>query len=85
MNKLNKVKLSKLKVLGFGLRWEKINWSQVQLVVSKYQERIYSASKLGRISKVRVLQHRLFDSFYARLLAVRRVTQYNIGKKYSWG
>lgn len=81
MNKLNnKVKLSRLKLAGGNLRWEDIDWAEVQKVVSKYQEGIYSASKIGRISKVRELQHRLFNSFSAKLLAVRRVTQDNKGR-----
>lgn len=75
------MKSSKLRLAGLGLRWEEIDWAQVQRVVSKYQREIYSASKLGRITKVRQIQRLLFNSFSSKLLAVRRVTQDNRGKR----
>lgn len=60
--------------------WAKIQWKVVQKTVFKYQRNIYTASKLGQMNKIRELQERLFNSHYARLLAVRRVTQDNRGK-----
>lgn len=47
----------------------------------KLQTRIYSASKADDIRLVRKLQRILLHSWNAKLLAVRRVTQDNTGKK----
>ncbi|MDT9237221.1 reverse transcriptase N-terminal domain-containing protein, partial [Limnospira sp. PMC 917.15] len=47
----------------------------------KLQKRIFQAAKSGQDAKARRLQRLLCKSYYARLLAVRRVTQDNQGKK----
>ncbi|MEB3881869.1 reverse transcriptase N-terminal domain-containing protein, partial [Lyngbya sp. CCY1209] len=47
----------------------------------KLQKRIYQAAQSGQDAKARRLQRLLLKSYYARLLAVRRVTQDNQGKK----
>lgn len=61
--------------------WDGINWTLVQKNVRKLQKRIYSFSKAGDIQKVRTLQNLLISSGQAKVLAVRRVTQDNQGKK----
>lgn len=61
--------------------WNSINWAKVQRVVFKLQKRIYQASLSGQNAKARKLQKLLVKSYYAKLLAVRRVTQDNQGKK----
>ena len=61
--------------------WKTINWAKVQRYVFKLQKRIYQAAKSGQDAKVRRLQRLLVKSYYARLLAVRKVTQDNQGKK----
>jgi RNA-directed DNA polymerase len=61
--------------------WNTINWAKVQRVVFKLQKRIYQASLSGQNAKARKLQKLLVKSYYAKLLAVRRVTQDNQGKK----
>ncbi len=61
--------------------WKNINWRKVNRYVFKQQTRIYEASRRGEVRKVRQLQRTLTRSWYARLLAVRRVTQDNQGKK----
>ncbi|MDT9180676.1 MAG: group II intron reverse transcriptase/maturase [Limnospira sp. PMC 1286.21] len=61
--------------------WKSINWAKVQRYVFKLQKRIYQAAKSGQDAKVRWLQRLMVKSYYARLLAVRRVTQDNQGKK----
>ncbi|MFM6561914.1 MAG: group II intron reverse transcriptase/maturase, partial [Microcystis panniformis] len=61
--------------------WKAINWAKVQRYVFKLQKRIYQAAKSGQEAKVRKLQRLLVKSYYARLLAVRKVTQDNQGKK----
>lgn len=60
--------------------WKDIDWTSVRQKVFKWQQEIYSASKLGDIAKVRQLQHRLVESRDAKLLAIRQVTQDNTGK-----
>ncbi|MBS0014935.1 MAG: group II intron reverse transcriptase/maturase [Arthrospira sp. SH-MAG29] len=75
--------------LGFGKPkpvkptnvWKAINWAKVQRYVFKLQKRIFQAAKSGQDAKVRRLQRLLVKSYYARLLAVRRVTQDNQGKR----
>lgn len=63
--------------------WAIINWSTVESHVFRLQKKIYLASKEGEIRQVRKLQHRLVNSYDAKLLSTRRVTQDNRGKKTS--
>jgi RNA-directed DNA polymerase len=53
----------------------------VEKRVFKLQKLIFKASSRGEISKMRKYQKLLTKSYYARLLAVRRVTQDNQGQK----
>jgi RNA-directed DNA polymerase len=62
-------------------RWNAVPWKEVERSVFKLQKRIYQASNRGDVRKVRKLQRLLMNSRSARLLAVRRVTQDNQGKK----
>ncbi|NEQ38803.1 MAG: group II intron reverse transcriptase/maturase [Okeania sp. SIO3I5] len=64
-----------------NLKWKDINWRRVEKNVFKLQKLIYRASSRGEIRKMRKYQRLLTKSYYARLLAVRRVTQDNQGKK----
>jgi len=61
--------------------WRGINWRQAERYVFRLQKRIYAASRRGDIKRVRKLQHTLMRSWFNRVLAVRRVTQENQGKK----
>lgn len=61
--------------------WNTTKWSTIESCVFKTQVKIYNASKNGDLIKVRKLQHKLIDSWFAKLLAVRKVTQDNSGKK----
>ena len=61
--------------------WNTIPWAKVQRVVFKLQNRIYQAVKSGHNAKARNLQKLLRKSYYSKLLAVRKVTQDNAGKK----
>jgi RNA-directed DNA polymerase len=61
--------------------WKAINWGKIQRYVFKLQKRIFQAAKSGQEAKVRRWQRLLVKSYYARLLAVRKVTQDNQGKK----
>lgn len=62
-----------------GLHWKTINWKTVENFVSRQQLRIAKAIKSGRYGKAKALQWLLTHSFYAKLLAIRKVTQ-NAGK-----
>ncbi len=64
-----------------NLKWRDIDWKKVEKFVFKLQKLIYRASSRGEIRKMRKYQRLLTKSYYARLLAVRRVTQDNQGKK----
>ena len=64
-----------------NLKWKDIDWKRVEKNVFKLQKLIYKASSRGEIRKMRKYQRLLTKSYYARLLAVRRVTQDNQGKK----
>lgn len=61
--------------------WKDINWSQAERYVFKLQTRIYSASRRGDVKQVRKLQKTLMRSWSNKMLAVRRVTVENQGKK----
>jgi RNA-directed DNA polymerase len=61
--------------------WQEIPWAKVQRHVFRLQKRIYQATQRGHVRTVRKLQTLLTKSWYARLLAVRRVTQENRGKR----
>lgn len=60
--------------------WGSIDWLQCELFVQKLQARIVKAQKEGRHNKVKSLQWMLTHSFYAKALAVKRVTS-NKGSK----
>ncbi len=60
--------------------WHQIDWEAANRAVRRMQARIVEATKAGRWGKVRALQHLLTRSFYAKALAVKRVTE-NQGSK----
>lgn len=62
--------------------WESIDWKKAEAYVKKLQMRIVKAQKEGHYSKVKSLQWLLTHSFYAKALAVKRVTS-NSGKRTS--
>jgi len=61
--------------------WQDILWMKVHRHVFRLQKRIYQATQGGRVRTARKLQKLLMKSWYARLLAVRRITQDNQGKR----
>jgi RNA-directed DNA polymerase len=61
--------------------WNKLPWRKLEQHVYRIQKRIYRASQRGNARAVQKLQKLLTKSEAARLLAVRRVTQDNQGKK----
>lgn len=63
------------------VEWNEIPWKLVQRKVFKLQKRIYRAASRGQDALAKRLQKLLLKSYYAKLLAVRQVTQLNRGKK----
>jgi RNA-directed DNA polymerase len=61
--------------------WKAIDWKTVEKEVFRLQKRIYRASQNGNVVLVQSLQRLLIKSYYGKLLATRRVTQDNHGKK----
>ena len=61
--------------------WKAVPWRKLEQHVFRIQKRIYRASQQGQTRTVQKLQKLLMKSEAARLLAVRRVTQDNQGKK----
>ena len=62
------------------LRWTDIDWKKVEKHVNRLQTRITKAVKQGKWHLVKRLQYLLTHSLYAKLLAVKNVTQ-NKGKR----
>ena len=60
-------------------KWKDIPWRKLERNVYKLQKRIFKASRRGDVKLVRRLQKMMAKSWYAKLLAVRRVTQENKG------
>jgi RNA-directed DNA polymerase len=60
--------------------WRAIPWTKVHRHVFRLQKRIYRATQSGNVRTARKLQKLLVKSWYARLLAVRRISQDNRGK-----
>src|SRR5437588_7619207 len=61
--------------------WRALPWRKFEQHVYRIQKRIFRAEQRGNIRAVHSLQRLLMKSKAARLLAVRRVTQDNQGKK----
>ncbi|MBS0607419.1 MAG: group II intron reverse transcriptase/maturase [Verrucomicrobia bacterium] len=61
------------------VNWKAIHWPTVEDHVNRLQLRIAKAIKIGRYCKAKALQWILTHSFFAKLLAIKRVTQ-NTGK-----
>lgn len=62
-------------------KWSKIPWNLVQLNVTNLQYQIFKHAKRNNKAKVLYYQKKLVSSEYAKLLAVRMITQDNRGKK----
>jgi RNA-directed DNA polymerase len=70
----------KLENMQLEDQWNNIHWKKVEKHVNRLQARIAKAVKNGIWYLVKRLQHLLTHSFYAKLLATRKVTQ-NRGKR----
>src|SRR5947209_8758690 len=61
--------------------WARLPWKKFEKHVYHIQKRIFRASQNGNTRAVHKLQKLLMKSEAARHIAVRRVTQENLGKK----
>lgn len=61
--------------------WMNIDWKHCTRRIGKIQERIFNASKAGDKKTVKFLQNVVIHSLDAKLLAVKRVTTDNSGKR----
>jgi RNA-directed DNA polymerase len=66
--------------VSLKVAWQGIPWKKVHRHVFRLQKRMYQATQRGDVRTVHKLQKLLVKSWYARLLAVRRITQDNQGK-----
>ncbi|NEP00537.1 MAG: group II intron reverse transcriptase/maturase [Symploca sp. SIO2E9] len=75
--------MKRSKARGFApmKEWAGINWQKLEKRLFKLQKRIYRAALRGDVKAVRRLQKTLMKSWTAKMIAVRRVTQDNKGKK----
>ena len=62
------------------VEWKNLDWRKAEFWVFKLQKRIYRASQKGDKKLLHQLQKTLTNSWFAKLIAVRRVTQENKGK-----
>ena len=61
--------------------WQDVPWRRVERAIFKLQQRLYRASCRGDSAPVRQLQRLFITSWYAKLLAARRVPQDPRGKR----
>ena len=61
--------------------WKDLLWRKLEVKVFKLQKRIFRASQHGHVKTLHRLQRLAMTSRAACLLAVRKVTQDNRGKK----
>jgi RNA-directed DNA polymerase len=73
----------RVKTQGSSLKvtWQDLPWKKIHRHVFRLQKWIYRATQRGEVRLARKLQKLLVKSWYARLLAVRRISQDNRGKK----
>jgi RNA-directed DNA polymerase len=62
------------------VEWKDVNWANEWRSLQASEKRIYRASQRGDVKLVRRLQKMVVKSRYAKLIAVRKVTQENKGK-----
>ena len=74
------IKVSELKIKSKVI-WNSINWRKIHLRIWRIQKKIYDCSRQNKKFKMIKLQKILIHLLEAKLLAVRKVTQDNRGKK----
>lgn len=64
-----------------NVEWDEISWKETEKTISLLQQRIFKASKNSDKSSEKYLQSILVNLPEAKLIAVKRVTTENIGRK----
>ena len=67
--------------ISYSDNWEFTDWKKLQKVLFRLQRRIFKAIREGDKAKAKRLQKLVLSSFAARMLAIRQVSQLNVGKK----
>jgi RNA-directed DNA polymerase len=70
-----------VQAMPVNVGWNSLPWFTLEQDLFRLQKRIYRASKRGDFVALRRLQKLLLTSQAAKLIAVRRITQDNMGKK----
>lgn len=65
----------------FPEEWDRVNWTRAEAQVRRLRQRIFTASRAGEHRKVRNLQRLMLRSKANALVATRRVTQVNQGRR----
>jgi RNA-directed DNA polymerase len=63
------------------LDWDAVGWRHAEQNVGRLRQRIFTATRAGELKKVRNLQKLMLRSRSNALVAVRRVTELNAGRK----
>ncbi len=61
--------------------WKSLPWKKFRRNLFRLQKRVYKAVRANDLRKARSLQKLILKSFAARFLAIRQVTQLNVGKR----
>ncbi|WP_460532216.1 group II intron reverse transcriptase/maturase [Flindersiella endophytica] len=67
--------------LDRDLKWDQVDWEQVEDNVRRLRQRIFTAVREGDLKRVRNLQKLMLRSLSNTLVSVRRVTQHNAGRR----
>ena len=63
-----------------GLKWDAVNWRSAEDDVRRLRQRIFAASQVGDLKRVRNLQKLMLRSRSNTLVSVRRVAERNAGR-----
>lgn len=63
------------------MKWNSIIWKDKEIWLYKLQRKIFNLSKMGDMKTVFFIQKQLIEHENAKFLAVRKVTQDNLGKR----
>src|SRR5664279_1438547 len=66
---------------GELLDWHAVDWRAAEDDVRRLRQRIFTASRVGDLKRVRSLQKLMLRSRANTLLSVRRVTELNAGRE----
>ncbi len=69
------------RIENYSELWKQADWKQFCKVLFRLQHRVWKAVRTGDMAKARNIQKLILKSHSARMLAIRQVTQLNLGKK----